>query len=133
MVIDAGHGGSDNGTHSVDLIEKDLDLAIAKKIRQLAPAYKINVLMTREEDKLPGDAPDVSAGLDYRVDFANKHNADLFISIHANSSAGAGESGMEVWLSAQNACFQKSVSLGSALIEEMKKVYPTNDQLKQRD
>jgi N-acetylmuramoyl-L-alanine amidase len=133
VVIDAGHGGSDNGTHSVDLNEKDIDLAIAKKIRQLAPAYKINVLMTREEDKLPGDAPDASAGLDYRVDFANKHNADLFVSIHANSSGGAGESGMEVWLSAQNVCFQKSVSLGSALIEEMKKVYPTNDQLKQRE
>jgi N-acetylmuramoyl-L-alanine amidase len=129
VVIDAGHGGSDDGTHSADLKEKDLNLAIAKKVQQLATSYNINVLMTREEDQLPGNSTTISEGLNYRIDFANEHKADLFISIHVNAG---GKKGMEVYLSPQNAFFQKSISLGSAMIEEMKKVYPTHEELEQQ-
>ncbi len=133
VVIDAGHGGTDDGAHSRDLKEKDINLAIAKKVQQLSPSYNINVLMTREEDKMPGDKSTLSDELNYRVDYANEHKADLFISIHTNNSGMGTENGMEVWISPQNPFYQKSIGFGSAMIEELKKNYPTNGELKQRE
>src|SRR5258708_5166467 len=81
VVIDAGHGGFDAGTISKSGInEKDLVLAIAKKIKQFSGAYHINLLMTREEDIMPGNQPTKEDGLRYRTQFADKHKADLFVS-----------------------------------------------------
>jgi N-acetylmuramoyl-L-alanine amidase len=131
VVIDAGHGGFDNGAQSANLNEKDINLTIAKKVQHLAPSYNVNVLMTREEDKAPGGGTTVPQELNYRVDFANEHKADLFISIHTNG-AGSTDKGMEVWLSRENPNLQKCISFGSAIIEELKKVYSTNNELKQR-
>ena len=131
VVIDAGHGGSDPGTVSKSGIkEKDLTLAIAKKIKQLGSAYHVNVLMTREEDMIPGDGPTKEKELRYRADFANEHQADLFVSLHINNSNSADTTrGMEVWVSTENPAFQKSVLLGSTIIEEMKKMYRTTEKL----
>ncbi len=134
VVIDPGHGGIDPGTHNADLKEKDLALEIARKIKQLSPAYNINVLMTREEDDLPGGKTTIQEGLRYRTDFANGHKADLFISIHLNATLPDDTTqGVQVWFSPQNTSLQKSLSLGSAMIEEMKKIYPTDDKLKHRE
>lgn len=79
VVVDPGHGGIDGGAKGKDgLQEKDLVLSIARKlaekIRQRGP---YEVLLTREED--------VFLSLRERVDFAERHHADLVISIHADS------------------------------------------------
>lgn len=85
VVIDAGHGGKDPGAVSGKAREKDITLAIAKqlgaKIKSTHPEVK--VLYTRERD--------VFVGLQARADFANRHKASLFMSIHVNS-AGKGSS-----------------------------------------
>ncbi|MDP4253708.1 MAG: TonB family protein [Bacteroidota bacterium] len=134
VVIDAGHGGFDAGTVSPSGdAEKNIALDIAKKIRQLSPAYSVQVLMTRDRDEMAGNKTTIPDGLHYRTDFANEHKADLFISIHVNNGGtpdGKPE-GIQVWTSTQNAAAQKSVALGSALIDEMKKTYPTDDEIKQ--
>lgn len=54
VVIDAGHGGEDPGAVSdySGLKEKDVNLAIAKKVKELLEAENFNVIMTREEDVL---------------------------------------------------------------------------------
>lgn len=80
IVIDAGHGGKDPGTHGRYSLEKNVALAIAKKvayrIRQTMP--DIHVIMTRTTDRF--------VELDRRAEIANEHHANLFISIHCNST-----------------------------------------------
>ena len=53
VIIDAGHGGEDGGTSSASgLVEKDVNLDIAKQLADMLRASGVNVVMTREEDKL---------------------------------------------------------------------------------
>ena len=80
VVLDPGHGGPDSGAVSPDgAEEKNMVLAIGKKVReQLEAAGKFKVLMTRDTD--------VFVTLKGRVDFAEEHNADLMVSIHADST-----------------------------------------------
>ena len=52
LVVDAGHGGKDNGAVGVNgILEKDINLAVSKKLKQLSGEYKIDVVLTREDDK----------------------------------------------------------------------------------
>lgn len=93
VVIDAGHGGKDPGAIGHGYKEKDVVLAIAKKLgkRIKAEHSGVRVLYTRERD--------VFVGLQARADFANRHKASLFISIHANSAgSNTSVSGTETYV-----------------------------------
>lgn len=82
VVIDAGHGGSTPGATKQGIFEKDIDLAIVlelKKIFDQDKEHNIGVYYTRVEDTNPT--------YENRVELANKSNANLFISIHNNSTA----------------------------------------------
>ena len=91
VVIDAGHGGKDTGTigHS-GLLEKELVLDVAlrlgKLIRQQLGA---EVIYTRSDDTF--------IPLGERTAMANRMRADLFISVHANSSADSSATGVETY------------------------------------
>ena len=80
IIIDAGHGGKDNGARGDYSFEKDICLDIAlklgKKLEEEYPDKKI--LYTRKTDTYPG--------LKARADFANANKGDLFISIHVNAA-----------------------------------------------
>lgn len=52
MIIDAGHGGEDPGAVAGDLLEKDVNLAIAKKLKSFLELSGINVSLTRDRDIL---------------------------------------------------------------------------------
>jgi N-acetylmuramoyl-L-alanine amidase len=80
IVIDAGHGGKDPGAHGSHSSEKTVALAIAKKVERLIKKdmEDINVIMTRSSDRF--------IELNKRSEIANEHQANLFISIHCNSS-----------------------------------------------
>ncbi len=80
IVIDAGHGGKDPGAHGSYSLEKNVALAIAKKVDALMKDNMpgINVIMTRSTDRF--------IELKRRSAIANENNANLFISIHCNSS-----------------------------------------------
>ncbi len=92
VVIDAGHGGHDSGAVSGKLLEKDVTLAVAKKLGALITENypDVDVIYTRKTD--------VYVDLDKRADIANKAKADLFISIHVNSSKGTQPSGTETFV-----------------------------------
>lgn len=97
IVIDPGHGGHDTGAISGGLKEKDLVLDIAIRLRKLIieNLKGIEVVMTREKDKF--------VALEERTAIANAQNADLFISIHANSSELKDASGVETYYLSINA------------------------------
>lgn len=76
IVVDAGHGGRDQGTCSGDILEKDINLAVAQKLARKLEAGGVRVLMTRTED--------VKVELEERAKMANEAGADIFISIHCN-------------------------------------------------
>jgi len=91
-VIDAGHGGKDPGALGKHSREKDIVLAIALKlghyIKQNLPDVK--VIYTRKTDRF--------VPLYKRAEIANKNHADLFISIHCNSSTSPKPYGAETFV-----------------------------------
>lgn len=94
VVIDAGHGGHDAGAIGLKLKvqEKNLNLSVAKqlaeKIRTNYPEVK--VVLTRDTD--------IFLPLQQRADIANKHHADLFISIHTNAAENRNAQGAETFI-----------------------------------
>ncbi len=91
IVIDPGHGGTDTGARGPGgTLEKDLTLQLARTLRaQLERRLPVTVVLTRGEDaELP---------LDTRSALANQQKADLFISLHLNSSPGGNAQGAETY------------------------------------
>jgi N-acetylmuramoyl-L-alanine amidase len=132
VVIDAGHGGSDNGAVSGDVKEKDINLALALKVKQLSPEYHINVLLTRQTDELAGGKSDIRSSLEYRVEMAKDSKADLFVSLHVNNGGGAQPNhGFSAFVSRDNAHYNESAKLGSALLDAVKPSYAADDLLHQ--
>lgn len=79
VVIDAGHGGKDPGAVGSGVREKDITLSLAKALKdQLIEEGGIRVAMTREDDRL--------LALSERPEIARRLEADLFLSIHADSA-----------------------------------------------
>ena len=91
IVIDAGHGGHDSGTLGVAGIEeKDVVLDVALRLgRLLHERLGSEIIYTRSDDTF--------IPLETRTAIANKAQADLFLSIHANSSADASARGVETY------------------------------------
>ena len=83
MIVDAGHGGVDNGMTGPigggpKIYEKDITLAVAKKLGARLQARGFDVVYTRTTDTL--------IALDDRGRIANRNGGDLFISIHVNAA-----------------------------------------------
>lgn len=91
ILLDAGHGGSDSGAVSVDgkTKEKELTLEITKKLNDKLLENGYDVHMTRETDK--------AVDLYKRPEIANDLGAEIFLSIHINSSENSEPSGIEVF------------------------------------
>lgn len=80
IVIDAGHGGKDQGTSGEFSVEKDIALNIALETGKVINEYlpDVEIIYTRNDDSFPS--------LYERADIANNNHADLFISVHCNSA-----------------------------------------------
>jgi N-acetylmuramoyl-L-alanine amidase len=92
IMIDPGHGGRDPGAIGSYSYEKNITLAIALKTGEYLEKNlpDVKVLYTRKTDK--------AVDLDVRSEMANRNNANLFISIHANSVAGHNAYGTETYV-----------------------------------
>jgi N-acetylmuramoyl-L-alanine amidase len=92
VVIDAGHGGKDPGATFSGIHEKDIVLDVALRAGKLLKSKcpEISVVYIRDKDVFPE--------LSYRAEKANKSKADLFISIHANSTKSKGVTGVETFI-----------------------------------
>lgn len=89
VILDAGHGGNDPGKISVDgTQEKDLNLEIARKLKELLEQQDIEVIMTREEDQglYDENASNKKAqDMKRRCELINKEQPACVVSIHQNS------------------------------------------------
>ena len=92
VVLDPGHGGYDMGTHGPSgLTEKDLVLDVARRLGALIEdRMGSEVIYTRSDDTF--------IPLEERTAIANQHKADLFLSIHANSSPYRSAAGVETYI-----------------------------------
>ena len=91
IVLDPGHGGKDPGAIGVNgILEKDIVLAVGKKLaKRLKAELGIQVVLTREDDSF--------IPLEDRTAVANAEDADLFISLHVNSSPNPEAKGVETY------------------------------------
>ncbi len=89
VIIDPGHGGEDEGCAKEGVREKDVNLAIAKLVRDKLNGMGYQVIMTREEDAY--------IAKEERVENANASNADIYVSIHQNTFEDGAVEGIETW------------------------------------
>lgn len=126
VVIDAGHGGEDNGANTAATIfEKDINLELAKTVAEMNQDPNIEIILTRESDEY--------IQLHGRTEIAAKRKADLFISLHVGAAGPmAGKindkkGGIEVVVSRKNKTFDlQNRALASYMISQFEKTYTTN-------
>ncbi|MDP2212132.1 MAG: N-acetylmuramoyl-L-alanine amidase [Candidatus Aquicultor sp.] len=114
VALDAGHGGKDPGAvaKSNGLKEKDVNLAVTLKVRDLLKSAGIEVVMTREKD--------VFLELSQRATIANNANADIFISIHHNANVNPDVDGTVVF---SHPSSQEGARLAKIIQDELVKAF----------
>lgn len=96
IVLDAGHGGHDQGANNHSgIIEKDLVLKITRRVAERLRREGVEVILTRDSD--------VFIPLEERARISNDGNVDLFVSLHANASPTKSLKGFEVYTLSQAA------------------------------
>jgi len=111
IVIDAGHGGKDDGASGKHNKEKDIVLSMARKLRWLLTKNGYKVKMTRDSDvKIP---------LEKRPLISNTQKGDLFVSLHCNS-AGSKVKGIETY------CLTPAGSASTRDVKPSSTAYPGN-------
>jgi N-acetylmuramoyl-L-alanine amidase len=104
IVIDAGHGGIDSGTTGVDgLMEKDLVLDEAKRLGAVLAQRGYTVHLTRDSD--------IYVPLRERVNIGRSYDADLFISLHADSNPDPSVSGASVYTLSERGSDKEAAAL----------------------
>lgn len=123
IMIDAGHRGYDVGSISnYNDYEKDINLQIALLVGKQLKSYGYKVVYTRTSDSVSWSDDNVE-NLQTRCDLAKKKNADLFVSIHLNSSEYEAN-GYEIYCDFNN---KNTVILSNSILTQLDKLdYSTN-------
>ncbi len=120
VVLDPGHGGPDPGAVGLaGTFEKDLNLAVALKLRELLRAAGAKVVMTRYSD--------VGVGLIERPEIANRAGGDLFLSIHHNSHWIRTKSGTETYWSGHAISDPRNAEFAQAVQNELVRALGLSD------
>ena len=129
IVIDPGHGGEDPGKVGTnDVLEKDLNLQIAKKVEELMKKVGIKVIMTRKDDKVP-DAKKVD--LEQRVKLISETQPTMTLCIHQNSYPEPSVRGAQVFY---HTITPEAEDIASIVQEQLRMIDPTNNrQIKEND
>ena len=109
IIIDAGHGGEDGGTSSADgILEKDINLQIALKLRSMLEIAGYQTIMTRDEDEQLGDLSLNTirqrkvSDIRTRLKITQDNTEAIFVSIHQNYYTSPKYSGLQVFYSPEN-------------------------------
>lgn len=124
IVIDAGHGGIDGGANRDGILEKEINLRLAFKLKTILERQGYKIVLTRDKDISLDDLNQSSSSrherdLIERVGIINTSNAQLFLSIHVNSHNNPAESGSIVFY---NDKFVESKALAFYIQNELNKI-----------
>lgn len=137
IVLDPGHGGHDPGAIGYSgVYEKNITLAMGKEMKKILEKEGYKVYLTRSTD--------IFIPLRERVKIARRHNADLFLSIHADSTVNRNAKGLSVYTLSENASDKEAAALadrenkadviaGLNLVEHSKEVSDILINLAQRE
>lgn len=114
IVLDAGHGGMDGGGTSVNgALEKDINLNILKKVRDMCETFGYNVVVTRDTDKsihddgVTGIRNQKESDMENRLAIFNKYENSICLSIHQNLFTQPQYSGAQMFYATSNPINQK--------------------------
>ena len=107
IVIDAGHGGEDGGAVANNVVEKNINLSISNKLRDIFISSGFNVKMTRSSDKMINESGDTLrerkvSDMKNRLKLFNESENNIVISIHQNKFTQEEYKGSQVFYSTNN-------------------------------
>lgn len=115
IIVDPGHGGGDPGKVGVNqALEKDLNLAIAKKVQTKLEKQGLQIIMTRETDEMLGDQNSSNKKIQdmkARVELINDSKAPLVVSIHQNSYQESSIKGAQVFFYSHSSEGEKAAKI----------------------
>jgi len=132
IVIDPGHGGIDGGASSNNVIEKEITLAISKKLADVLQSYGGKVTFTRDSDidyytrGKGGKRKDLLT----RIEIMENSGAEIFISVHCNAYRAINLSGAQVFYSPK---FPQNKILAERLQQALKEFPPGNKRQAKED
>lgn len=129
IIIDAGHGGVDGGTHSADgTLEKDINLSIALKLRDILESFGIKVITTRESDVsihstgVQGIRNQKISDIKNRLHIIETTDNAVFVSIHQNFYPQTQYNGAQIFYSKNNPLSEKlAQSIRGSVITNLQK------------
>lgn len=129
IIIDAGHGGIDGGTQTKDgVLEKDINLSIAMKLKNVLTSFGYNVIMTRESDTsihsdgVTGIRNQKISDIKNRLHIIESTDNAIFISIHQNYFSQSKYSGAQIFYSKNNPFSEKlAQSIRASVISNLQK------------
>lgn len=122
VVVDSGHGGEDPGKIGVNgALEKDINLAIGKMLKEALEKENIQVVLTRDKDEMLAGSK--SEDMKERVKIMNDTKPVLVVSVHQNSYVTEQESGAQVFYYSNS---EKGKVLALDLQENLKKMDTSN-------
>lgn len=125
IIIDPGHGGEDGGAVGVDgIYEKNINLSISQKLKNLLEASGYKIIMTRDEDKATYDIDSGTLRQKKRSDLKNRleliknntNDTTIFVSIHQNKFSDSQYFGSQIFYSRNNSLSQELASYIKAAI-----------------
>ena len=111
IVVDPGHGGKDPGAVRGKYREKDWNLAVGKELARLLGKDNFEVKITRSTD--------VFIALSERSKIANNFKADLFVSVHVNSTKNSQANGFQVYFRSEKATDKEAAATAALENEAM--------------
>lgn len=120
VVIDAGHGGHDEGMKTEGFTEKEIVASIAQKIKKNNSDKNVVIHLTRADDNF--------LSLADRTKFINELKPDLVLSLHVNGNENSETSGVELYVSPKNSKYEFSKKIA----EDLNNRFVTNHNLKSR-
>ncbi|QNO14751.1 N-acetylmuramoyl-L-alanine amidase [Alkalicella caledoniensis] len=132
IAVDAGHGGYDPGVTLEELDEKDVNLAIALKLKEVLFLNGFEVVLTRDEDEdfLQTSGPKKQKDMAARKQIIEESGAHYLISIHANSIPGPKWTGAQVFYQSNR---EQSEQLGTLIQNQLKNDTQTTREAKPTD
>ena len=110
VVVDAGHGGQDDGAVFNHIHEKDINLGISTKLAGLSGNDNINIVLLRSEDQF--------LSLEDRAKVVNELKPDLLLSIHCNYAKNSDLEGTTIFYSDKESVKKQSYSYGKTILSE---------------